>query len=235
MSETTRPPRIAPARRGSHAIASSLILLALPAAAATEWPGFRGPAHGGPALKGALPADQLGLEVAWQKSLGSGYSSIAIKNGRAVTLFTSGADDVLAAFDLASGAEAWRLKLGEKYGGHDGSDDGPNPHRFTSGPTVGSNAPPLRSAHSSAATTAVSVHGLTATGSRPAARLMRLTSLCGFSRSSRSSTESATANPAASARRPAAESGAETVACPCVERRNRRWEISTPGNSSPAS
>jgi enterochelin esterase-like enzyme/outer membrane protein assembly factor BamB len=125
MSEITRPPRSASAKRRSYAVASSLILLALPAAAATEWPGFRGPAHGGPALAGALPADQLGLEVAWQKTLGSGYSSIAIKNGRAVTLFTSGADDVLAAFDLKTGAEAWRLKLDEKYGGHDGSDDGP--------------------------------------------------------------------------------------------------------------
>jgi enterochelin esterase-like enzyme/outer membrane protein assembly factor BamB len=40
-------------------------------------------------------------------------------------MFASGEVDVVAALDLKSGDELWRYELGEKYEGHDGSDDGP--------------------------------------------------------------------------------------------------------------
>lgn len=101
-------------------------LAALPAfaTAAFEWPHFRGPAHGGPAGAGTLPAPGS-LEVAWKKNLGSGYSGIAVAGGKVVTLYAQGGDDLLAAFDASSGEIAWQLRLGEKYAGHDGSDDGP--------------------------------------------------------------------------------------------------------------
>lgn len=101
-------------------------LPAPPAAANTafDWPHFRGPAHGGPIGAGLLPAPSS-LEVAWKKSLGSGYSGIAVAGGKLVTMQASGADDVLVALDAATGSELWRLRLGETYKGHDGSDDGP--------------------------------------------------------------------------------------------------------------
>jgi enterochelin esterase-like enzyme/outer membrane protein assembly factor BamB len=57
--------------------------------------------------------------------LGSGYSSVWIADGKAVTMFTSEEVDVVAAFELATGEELWRYTLGEKYAGHTGSDDGP--------------------------------------------------------------------------------------------------------------
>lgn len=122
--------RLPSVRAGLRAPALSALLLSAlfaPAAladAAFEWPNFRGPAHGGPAGAGALPAPP-GLEVMWKKDLGSGYSGIAVKGGKVVTLYASGADDLLAAFDAASGETLWQLRLGEKYAGHDGSDDGP--------------------------------------------------------------------------------------------------------------
>lgn len=40
-------------------------------------------------------------------------------------MFTAGDQDVVAAFDGATGAERWRYALGPKYAGHDGSTDGP--------------------------------------------------------------------------------------------------------------
>ena len=76
-------------------------------------------------LEGALPTDSFGMELAWDRELGSGYSRISIANGKAVTMFASGDVDVVAAFDVTNGNELWRYELGEKYAGHTGSDDGP--------------------------------------------------------------------------------------------------------------
>jgi enterochelin esterase-like enzyme/outer membrane protein assembly factor BamB len=107
-------------------LAATLPLSAAPAptGASVDWPHFRGPAHGGSAGAGALPRASS-LEVAWRKKLGSGYSGISVAGGKLVTAFASGGDDVLVALDAASGEELWRLRLGEKYAGHDGSHDGP--------------------------------------------------------------------------------------------------------------
>jgi enterochelin esterase-like enzyme/outer membrane protein assembly factor BamB len=99
----------------------SIILPAAALAVTESWPTYRGPEA---ASLRALP-ESFGLVVEWKQTLGSGYSSFVAADDRAVTMFTSGEDDVLAAFDLASGRELWRLRLAEKYAGHTGSDDGP--------------------------------------------------------------------------------------------------------------
>ena len=109
---------------------STVMLLAISstALASTErdaWPLFRGPEAGGPELTDVLPDGDFGLAVEWQKDLGSGYSNISVMDGTAVTMFTSGEVDVIAAYDVASGDEQWRHEMGEKYAGHDGSTDGP--------------------------------------------------------------------------------------------------------------
>lgn len=69
--------------------------------------------------------EEFGLSIAWDRELGSGYSNISVVDGKAVTGFTAGEVDVLAAFDYGSGEEIWRYELGPKYAGHSGSDDGP--------------------------------------------------------------------------------------------------------------
>jgi outer membrane protein assembly factor BamB/enterochelin esterase-like enzyme len=101
---------------------------ALPARAedAPKWTQFRGSSAEGPARGGELPEGKFGLRVQWTRALGSGYSNIwATDDGRAVTMFNEGEADLVAAFDLADGRELWRYRLGDKYSGHDGSDDGP--------------------------------------------------------------------------------------------------------------
>ena len=100
------------------------------------WVQFRGPSAEGPSAAGDLPASKFGLAVAWSRDLGSGYSNVWIAKDKAVTMFTAGDTDVVAAFDLASGDEVWRYELGEKYAGHDGSDDGPIGTPTVSGGTV---------------------------------------------------------------------------------------------------
>jgi len=95
-------------------------------ATATEWPGFRGPDRDGAVPDARLFAGESGtLEVRWKHELGPGYSAIAVRDGRLVTMFGAGEDDVLAAFDVESGEELWRYRIGEAYKGHDGSHDGP--------------------------------------------------------------------------------------------------------------
>ena len=95
-------------------------------AAADEWPGLRGPNHDGSARRGSRFAAAPGTPVVrWRARLGSGYSGVAVSGGRAVTMFSDGGDDVLAAFDEASGKELWRIRIAERYKGINGSFDGP--------------------------------------------------------------------------------------------------------------
>ena len=96
------------------------------AALSTDWPRFRGPSQDGisPA-KGVFPDHEFGLEVVWRKPLGSGYSGISIADGRLVTLYSNGADDILIAMDPSTGDPLWEFVVGPTYRGHDGSDDGP--------------------------------------------------------------------------------------------------------------
>ena len=104
--------------------------------ASERWGQFRGPLAEGVELAGALPDGEYGLAVAWARDLGSGYSNVSIADGKAITMFTSGDVDVVAALDLASGDEVWRYELGEKYAGHDGSTDGPLSTPTIAGDTV---------------------------------------------------------------------------------------------------
>ena len=90
-----------------------------------DWSQFRGPNAQGEDLRGALPDGPYGLAVAWTRELGSGYSDVSISGQTAVTMFTAGEVDVVAAFSVGDGNELWRYTLGEKYAGHDGSTDGP--------------------------------------------------------------------------------------------------------------
>ena len=101
------------------------VALATPAAAG-EWPGLRGPNHDGSAGRDSRFASGAGAPVvAWRAPLGSGYSGVAVSGGRAVTMFADATNDVLAAFDTATGKEAWRVVMGGRYKGINGSFDGP--------------------------------------------------------------------------------------------------------------
>ncbi|MEM1182796.1 MAG: PQQ-binding-like beta-propeller repeat protein, partial [Acidobacteriota bacterium] len=99
----------------------ALLLGAAGAAAETNWRGFRG----GPDAPVDVLPETFGLTVDWKRELGSGYSTPSLQDGAIVATFTAGDEDVLAVFDAATGEERWRLSLGEKYAGHDGSADGP--------------------------------------------------------------------------------------------------------------
>ncbi len=92
-----------------------------------EWPSFRGSNTDGVANSGTnFAKDPSGsLKVAWSVAAGSGYSSVSISEGIALTGFSDGKNDLIAAFDEKTGKELWRIAIAETYKGHDGSHDGP--------------------------------------------------------------------------------------------------------------
>jgi enterochelin esterase-like enzyme/outer membrane protein assembly factor BamB len=118
------------AERSGHArlplVAVFLGIACAAPAAADEWPGLRGPNHDGSARRGSRFGAGPGAPVVrWRVRLGSGYAGVAVSGGRAVTMFSDGGDDVLAAFDEASGKELWRIRIAERHKGMSGSFDGP--------------------------------------------------------------------------------------------------------------
>lgn len=100
-----------PASCRAFALLLALALGAL-AVGAEDWPQYRGAARDGRSgekIAKAWPA--TGPKVLWRTALGTGYSGVTVAAGRAYTLFGSGGDEVLAAFDAATGRELWRVRL----------------------------------------------------------------------------------------------------------------------------
>ena len=112
-----KPPAVVPALL--------LVSCALAAASDGDWPGLRGPRYDGGAPGKLDATGGAGFAVAWRATLGTGYSSVAVASGRAVTLFSDGTNDVAAAFDSKSGRELWRSVIAPTLRGKDGSFDGP--------------------------------------------------------------------------------------------------------------
>ncbi len=92
-----------------------------------DWPGWRGSRLSGATVTdGTFRIDQdSGLKVAWKRDLGSGYSSVSIAGGHAVTMYSDGTFDYVISLDATSGGEEWQVKIDSTYGGHDGSHNGP--------------------------------------------------------------------------------------------------------------
>ncbi|MDX1389025.1 MAG: PQQ-binding-like beta-propeller repeat protein, partial [Acidobacteriota bacterium] len=102
------------------------VLVAFPVWAGTDWPHARGPEYDGRiGAPGTFESGAIGLDLAWRVSIGSGYSAIAIADGRAVAMFAEGDGDWVAAFDVVNGKRLWSYRLDDINKGTDGAHDGP--------------------------------------------------------------------------------------------------------------
>lgn len=104
----------------------------------SDWPRFRGINGDGTSSEtGLFTKDgDVGLNVAWKTSLGSGYSGIAVANGTLVTMYADGESDYIASYNLETGDQSWRYEMGASYAGHDGSHTGPLSTPLIDGDTV---------------------------------------------------------------------------------------------------
>jgi outer membrane protein assembly factor BamB len=90
------------------------------------WTDFRGPRRDGNYQEVPLLADwpTTGLTPLWKQPVGGGYASFVVARGRAFTIEQRGPQEVVAAYDIASGRElwtnAWSAEFRESMGG-----DGP--------------------------------------------------------------------------------------------------------------
>ena len=79
-------------------------------AKAADWPNWRGAGYNGISREtGWLtkwPED--GPEVLWEASIGIGFSSITVSNGRAYAMGNIGGSDYVYCFDAATGEEIWK-------------------------------------------------------------------------------------------------------------------------------
>ena len=102
-----------------------LLCVCLPQSGQASWPGFRGPLADYRAKAPWEAATGVALDVQWKKSIGSGYSQVAVDGDQVIVSFTDGDRDVLASLDAVTGDEHWRYDTGEVWRGREGSLDGP--------------------------------------------------------------------------------------------------------------
>ena len=81
-----------------------------PGVQADDWPCWRGPDHNGisteKAWSSSWPAD--GPKQLWKASVGIGFSSVSVVNGRLFTLGNRNETDTVYCFDAESGKELWK-------------------------------------------------------------------------------------------------------------------------------
>jgi outer membrane protein assembly factor BamB len=84
---------------------------------AADWPGWLGPERNGASSETGLLTTwpTSGPKVLWQAKGGDGYSSIAVAEGRAVTLVQRAGQELVVAFDAANGKELWATPLAPAY------------------------------------------------------------------------------------------------------------------------
>lgn len=98
-----------------------------PMTLASDWVQWRGNDSDGrvPSHADWQHASSFTLDLVFQKSLGSGFSSVSIKDQFAITLATLGDGDFVIAFDANTGTMRWRYRLEDFFPGQEGSKDGP--------------------------------------------------------------------------------------------------------------
>lgn len=100
-----------------------MLCLAAGAALAADWPQFRGPNRDGISRETGLLKSwpQGGPKVLWKAPSGDGYSHLAAARGRLYTMLGQGADEVVIAYDAATGKPVWRARTDANFSNDQGN------------------------------------------------------------------------------------------------------------------
>lgn len=96
---------------------AGLLLAAVPTLTrAADWPQWLGPNRNGASPETGLLASwpKEGPKVLWKEKGGDGYSSVAVADGRAVTLIQEDAEYAVA-YDAVKGDRLWKAKIGPAF------------------------------------------------------------------------------------------------------------------------
>jgi outer membrane protein assembly factor BamB len=90
---------------------TALLVFVSAATAAAQWPQWRGPNRDAVVAAANVPAQWPAKPtLKWSQPIGEGYSSPVVANGRAFVHSRSGSDEVVSAFDLATGKPVWSAR-----------------------------------------------------------------------------------------------------------------------------
>jgi outer membrane protein assembly factor BamB len=117
----------APAAQASPGASPGQTTAPTAAPARNYWTNFRGPKRDGnydekPVLT-SWPAN--GLSALWKQPIGLGYGSFSVADGRAYTIEQRRGQEVVAAYDVATGRELWTQRWNAEYSPGDDTGDGP--------------------------------------------------------------------------------------------------------------
>lgn len=96
----------------TFSIVLAVVCLGPAFAAAADWPNFRGPHHDGIAPEVTVPAQMPrgALRTLWKAKTATGFSSLAIVDGRLYTMGNEDDQDVVFCLDATTGEELWTFK-----------------------------------------------------------------------------------------------------------------------------
>lgn len=102
----------------NRALCALAIALAIASPApAADWPHWLGPNRNGSSPETGLLTTwpSTGPKILWEAKGGDGYSSIAVADGRAITLVQRGGKEVVIALDAIKGTELWETPIASEY------------------------------------------------------------------------------------------------------------------------
>ena len=97
---------------------------AVRAGGSAYWTDFRGPNRDGHYRERPIRTDWPagGLKPLWKQPVGGGYASFTVAHGQAFTIEQRGPEEVVAAYDVASGSEVWTARWRAKFEEYMGGD-----------------------------------------------------------------------------------------------------------------
>jgi len=113
------------------ALAAAVVLLAaLPTARAADWPQWRGPTRNGISSETGWRSQWTGAgpRRLWSLSVGQGFSSLAVKDGRVYTMGHEGGRDIVTCANALTGKVVWQHRYPCESGDYPGPRATPTLH-----------------------------------------------------------------------------------------------------------